>query len=139
MLRVRAPSRVLSCCPMSAIHQDEANLATAQLEELHALLLAHEAEAQQGLEASSDDAKPVDLELSIGRLSRVDAMQHQQVALARRKHMGVQQQLLRAALARVAAGTYGVCLECEEPIGYARLRARPETSLCRRCQEAREG
>lgn len=123
---------------MSTPHHDEAELGEAKLEELRCLLVEREAAAQQGLEASTDDAKPVDLELSIGRLSRVDAMQHQQVALARRKHMGVQQQQLRSALARVADGTYGLCLECDEPIGYARLQARPETPLCRRCQQARE-
>lgn len=123
---------------MSSTDNDEAELDDVRLEELRVLLVEREAEARQGLEASTEDAKPVDLGLSIGRLSRVDAMQHQQVALARRKHMAVQQQQLRSALARVDAGTYGLCLECDEPIGYARLRARPETPLCRRCQQARE-
>lgn len=114
-------------------------LTAAQLGELHRLLLAREAEAHQGLVASSDDAKPVDLELSIGRLSRVDAMQHQHVAIARRRSVGVLVQQISAALARVADRSYGLCLDCDEPIGYARLRARPETPLCRRCQSAREG
>ena len=41
-----------------------------------------------------------------------------------------------AALARIADGTYGICLECEEPISAKRLAALPTAALCIRCQEA---
>ncbi len=43
---------------------------------------------------------------------------------------------IRAALARIEEGTYGVCLECDEPISPNRLNAVPWTALCVRCQEA---
>jgi DnaK suppressor protein len=43
------------------------------------------------------------------------------------------------ALARLDAGTYGVCLDCEEPIASARLKALPFAERCRDCQEGREG
>jgi hypothetical protein len=56
---------------------DELN--EAQLAELKALLEKAEQDVTQGLSASSADAKPVDLGLSIGRLSRVDALQQQLV------------------------------------------------------------
>ena len=36
------------------------------------------------------------------------------------------------ALARLANGTYGNCAECGEPIGEARLEARPTASMCLR-------
>ena len=35
-----------------------------------------------------------------------------------------------AALARIEAGTYGICEGCGKPIGEARLEARPWTRLC---------
>jgi len=41
-----------------------------------------------------------------------------------------------AALERIADGTYGVCLECEEDINPKRLAAVPWTPLCISCQEA---
>lgn len=41
--------------------------------------------------------------------------------------------LILAALARVDAGTYGICLGCREPIPYARLAAIPETQTCIDC------
>jgi RNA polymerase-binding transcription factor DksA len=42
-----------------------------------------------------------------------------------------------AALARQAAGTYGICTSCGEPIGVERLRARPAAERCVRCESAR--
>ncbi len=45
---------------------------------------------------------------------------------------------LDLALKKIDAGTFGVCEECEEPIGKKRLEARPETKLCIRCKEDQE-
>jgi DnaK suppressor protein len=42
------------------------------------------------------------------------------------------------ALARIEEGTFGVCLECEEPIEPRRLEARPVSTLCIACKEAEE-
>jgi RNA polymerase-binding protein DksA len=38
-----------------------------------------------------------------------------------------------AALARIEAGTFGICEGCGDPIGRDRLRALPEARLCRGC------
>lgn len=43
-----------------------------------------------------------------------------------------------AAERRIATGRYGVCIDCEEPIGYQRLEAYPTAKRCRPCQEIRE-
>lgn len=43
-----------------------------------------------------------------------------------------------AALERIDAGTIDECEECEEPIGFKRLAARPVTTLCIDCKELRE-
>src|ERR1700761_9079456 len=43
---------------------------------------------------------------------------------------------VRAALARIADGSYGVCLHCEEEISPKRLNAVPQTPYCIKCQEA---
>lgn len=37
------------------------------------------------------------------------------------------------ALARLAAGSYGTCASCEQPIPYGRLIAMPETTRCVTC------
>jgi DnaK suppressor protein len=43
-----------------------------------------------------------------------------------------------AALERIAAESYGSCARCGEPIGFARLEARPEATLCIVCARAAE-
>jgi DnaK suppressor protein len=43
-----------------------------------------------------------------------------------------------AALARIDGGSYGWCEETGEPIGLARLEARPVATLCVDAQERRE-
>ena len=42
------------------------------------------------------------------------------------------------ALARIDAGTYGVCESCGEPIGKARLLAFPRATLCVECKQREE-
>lgn len=43
-----------------------------------------------------------------------------------------------AAESRLAAGTYGTCVDCDVPIPYARLVAYPTAKRCLRCQQIRE-
>jgi RNA polymerase-binding protein DksA len=45
---------------------------------------------------------------------------------------------IRAALARIEAGTYGTCERCSAAIPAARLEAVPTASLCITCKEAEE-
>lgn len=42
------------------------------------------------------------------------------------------------ALRRIEDGTFGECVECEEPIELKRLEARPTTHLCVSCKEEQE-
>ncbi len=41
-------------------------------------------------------------------------------------------------LARIDAGTYGVCESCGQPIGKARLQAFPRATLCVSCKQREE-
>ena len=45
---------------------------------------------------------------------------------------------LRAAIARLDAGTYGACVDCGQPIDAARLEFRPEAARCLSDQEKLE-
>lgn len=40
---------------------------------------------------------------------------------------------IRQAIGRIAAGTYGQCLVCGEPVAEARLRALPTATRCISC------
>jgi DnaK suppressor protein len=43
---------------------------------------------------------------------------------------------VKGALARIADGSYGTCMHCEEDISLKRLNAVPWAAFCIRCQEA---
>ena len=45
---------------------------------------------------------------------------------------------VQGALERLAKGTIDECEDCGEEIGFARLAARPVTTLCISCKEERE-
>jgi RNA polymerase-binding transcription factor DksA len=51
------------------------------------------------------------------------------------ERLGARAQQLVKAIERLEAGTYGTCVECDNPIGLARLRAIPEATTCVSCQE----
>jgi RNA polymerase-binding transcription factor len=94
------------------------------------------------------DAKQA--ELSIGLLNRediaiektADALDEVQLAGERElaiRNLDRESNLLRnvrAALNRIADGSYGTCMHCEEEIKPKRLEAVPWTKYCIRCQEA---
>jgi len=117
---------------------EHAELSDAQQQELVGALEALSLSLTALLASTSDDSKPVDLDQPIGRLSRMDAMQQQEMAQAARRGDELRLKQVRAALAAVEAGEYGDCRACEEPIGYGRLSARPETPFCVRCQSSNE-
>ncbi len=106
--------------------------------ELHKILLTLRAELRQLLADSCDGARPVSLDAPIGRLSRMDALQQQSMVQANRRTAQTRLAHIEAALRRHADGEYGLCASCEEEIGYARLKARPEAPLCISCQAGRE-
>jgi DnaK suppressor protein len=45
---------------------------------------------------------------------------------------------LSEALDRLREGAYGICVECEQPLSPARLRAMPEVQTCVGCQSGLE-
>jgi DnaK suppressor protein len=90
------------------------------------------------LESTAEGSKPVDLDEPIGRLSRMEAIQQQKMAEATHARAQGRARQARAALILLGAGDYGFCQRCGDPIGYPRLKARPETPLCIVCQSALE-
>ena len=113
-------------------------LTAEQIEALKQNLVALKAELEADLQARSAEAGPVELDQArVGRLSRMDAMQQQQMAAASKQSTEHRLNLTRHALAAIAEGEYGYCAKCEEPIGFGRLQARPEAAFCVSCASSR--
>lgn len=109
-----------------------------QQEALHQKLRSVQAELEQQLAGNRDDSQPVDLDLPIGRVSRIDAIQQQKMAQAQRRAQEVRLKQIRAALKYFEREEYGYCRSCEEPISFERLLARPETPFCVDCKNQME-
>lgn len=60
------------------------------------------------------------------------------LALEAAGHNAAQMSVLRHALAKFDDGSYGLCEECGNDIGFSRLQARPEARLCIACQTRAE-
>ena len=90
-------------------------------------------EIEKQIKLLKESSKPVDLNESIGRLSRMDAIAHQQMAVSNKQILENELRLVLQAFARIENDEFGYCLSCGEEISQKRLKARPETSLCTEC------
>jgi DnaK suppressor protein len=101
--------------------------ARSRLESLRAMLLEQDSD-------SADARGAVELDQqSIGRLSRMDAIQQQAMAEAEARRRRSDLARIDAAFARIADGEYGWCAKCGEPIGRGRLAVDPMADHCIGC------
>ena len=114
-------------------------LTAQQLQELEQDLQQQCTELQEQLHRAVADSQPVVLDQQmVGRLSRMDAMQQQEMASANAAQVKAHLIRVKLALAAIAADEFGDCRQCDEPIAFARLKARPDSPLCIACQQANE-
>ena len=88
-------------------------------------------ELEEEQRSTAGDHKPVVLDQTTqGRLSRMDAMQVQAMALEtkRRREVGINR--IKAALNRIKEGEFGFCLNCGDEIAVKRLDIDPSTPIC---------
>ena len=85
-------------------------------------------------QSSAEERKPVELDQqSVGRLSRMDAMQVQAMAQAVEARRASRLQRIEAALKRLEEGEYGFCVECGEEIPMKRLAVDLTLTHCVDC------
>ena len=114
-------------------------LSKAETDLLRQRLLALQAELTDQQETGREAEKTVELDqTSVGRLSRMDALQGQAMSQesGRRRAAGLQK--IAAALRRMDSGDYGYCLVCEEEIAAQRLEFDPAATHCIDCARKSE-
>jgi len=83
---------------------------------------------------SEESTRPVNLDQSsVGRLSRMDAMQSPAMAQENKRRRSVQLVRIRAALERIEEEEYGYCAACDEEINRRRLEVDPAAPFCVAC------
>jgi DnaK suppressor protein len=114
-------------------------LSQSQIDEMRVMLKTRWKELEIQLQQGEGHTRPVALDQqSVGRVSRIDAIQQQQIALASKELTTRMLRQVELALQRIELGSYGFCLHCEKPIAFARLQAQPFANLCLDCQSASE-
>ena len=105
-----------------------------EIERFRAALLEEKALLATENPASAEDRATVTLDQqSVGRLSRMDAMQRQAMAQATARRRRERESRIAAALRRIDDGEFGYCLECGEDIGRKRLNLDPTLPNCVSC------
>ena len=92
-----------------------------------------EQKIREDMNANPEDSGVVELDSSIGRLSRMDALQNQQMALELKRRQENQLLRIENAFKRLAKGQYGLCGKCKKPIEEDRLEVFPDAVTCVRC------
>ena len=111
----------------------------AETDLLRQHLLAQQAELTDQRETGREAEKTVELDQSsVGRLSRMDALQGQAMSKESGRRRDVQLQKIAAALRRIDNGEYGDCLVCGEEIAIKRLTFDPAATLCIECARKSE-
>ena len=82
---------------------------------------------------SKEEREAIAPDVAIGRLSRLDAMQMQEVAKEADRRREERVSLLEMALEQLDSGTYGQCARCGEDIAFERLKVTPEATACTGC------
>ncbi len=104
---------------------------------LHLLQQQQELLSLQGTADQASQTVELD-QTSVGRLSRMDALQGQAMSLERERRRRLELQKITAALHRIESGDYGFCVDCGEPIALKRLELDPAAPLCINCASKRD-
>lgn len=112
---------------MSVMSRRELNrFLDEERDRLHKAIETQQELTRPGIHQVGDDADQA--------LSQVDQGKHRAVV----GHLRQVLSQVEAARERLAAGTYGICTDCERPIPSERLQALPYATLCVHCQSKRE-
>ena len=99
-----------------------------------AALQARQDELERLSENSADARATVTLDqASVGRLSRMDALQSQAMAQATERQRAAELARIKSALLRMEEDEYGYCIVCGEEIAAKRLEIDPAASHCVKC------
>lgn len=118
---------------MSGLEPGQLALLKTRLEQQYAALASHQGVAAL---AGGRDLPVSEVETSPADKATVRLLND--LALEAAGHNAARLRSLRQALAKFEDGSYGICEDCGNDIGFSRLQARPEAGLCINCQTRAE-
>lgn len=111
--------------------------ARLNLKTLRKQLEERQAELIESARTTTEDRAPVELDQAMqGRLSRMDALQQREMALATQRRREIELIRIESALKRMDDDDYGYCVSCDDEIVPGRLKSDPAEPLCVDCAAA---
>jgi len=116
---------------VKADHEEEHKMTSTETERLKNLLRAKQTDLSRSLRNRDE----IVVEKASDALDEVQLMEERELAIRNLDRDSNALRLIYRALLRIANGTYGVCLHCEEDILPKRMTAVPWAAFCIQCQE----
>ncbi|WP_462250504.1 TraR/DksA C4-type zinc finger protein [Ekhidna sp.] len=80
-----------------------------------------------------EQSKPVTLDNSIGRISRMDAINNKSITESALRQSEVKLSKLKQALDNVDKPDFGKCIKCKQQISLGRILLMPQSNKCVNC------
>ena len=92
-------------------------------------------QSKDDIEDIERNTQPISPENSIGRVSRMDAINNKSVMEAALRNKKAKLSKLKIALSNIDKENFGICSMCKNPIQQGRLIFMPESTRCIRCAD----
>ena len=89
----------------------------------------------ENIEELKEQCKPISPENSLGRITRMDAINNKSVSEAALRQAKMKKSRLEVALNKIEIPEFGICSMCKNPINVKRLMYMPESNRCVRCAD----
>jgi len=106
-----------------------------QLKAIQEKLLSEIASTQKKLNEYTVLCKPIAPENSIGRISRMDAINNKSVVEAAFREAKNKMQQLQVMQKKIKDLDFGACVKCKKEIPFGRLMIRPHSKFCVNCAQ----
>lgn len=90
-------------------------------------------EAKEEIEELKELVKPIPLDASIGRISRMDAINNKTINESSLREKKQELKKLERALENSESEKFGICTKCGDAIPFGRLEYMPHTTRCVKC------
>ncbi|WP_370087243.1 TraR/DksA family transcriptional regulator [Ekhidna sp.] len=91
------------------------------------------AKTEQLIADYKEQSKPVALDNSIGRISRMDAINNKSITESALRQAEAKLSKLHQALDNFDKPGFGLCIKCKQPIPIGRILLMPESNKCVNC------
>jgi DnaK suppressor protein len=106
-----------------------------QKKEIHKKLLHEIDNTQKKIAEYTELCKPIAPENSIGRISRMDAINNKSVVEAALREAENKMQQLQVMQHKIKDADFGMCNKCKQHIPLGRLMIRPHSKFCVNCAQ----